>query len=181
MAIRFLTVGILLSMFFLTSCASSEDPDLSYERPFMYRIGTSFTLWVDGRPTQRIPASKVLDVNGSQDAIVNWKVVTDGKLCLRIEPQHLDLGTYKEAKISIREIRTDRPHTRWRDFRINPPKNMSSYGAPEFQPGTELCPLDLFLTPRLRFGKLPPGQFVLSVRLYGSKNWDMQEVLLIVQ
>ena len=171
----FFAVMFVLSggaLFLLTGCGMLAPP----VSPFLNRTGQTISVTLDSKATRPIAPTHLHDENMASGQIANWSAESSGKFCIGVKPLHPDMENLKRVEIDIDEIRGDRSAGNWRRFQHNPPipENL----AAELN---NYCPKDFFITPRVRFPKLPPGAYAMNVRVYGGKNWDKQTILLTVR
>ena len=150
------------------------------DSPFVKRDGSTIEVRLNGTPTEALRPFDIKDSQNVTVETVTHQASVSGPICWRVSGLHPGLGSFVQVGLTIREIRNDRPYTRWRDFRAVPDPVDDGRGRKAWRAGGEYCPREYILTERLRFKTLPPGEYVIGVRYHGQQNWDVQHILLEV-
>ena len=161
-----------------TACALTP----AHHNTFIGRKGDTFSLSINGTPSERTKAKEWKDSVGRRAGESYWKSASStGKLCFNADTSEQGFGAFLQMGIQIQEVHPDREHTRWKNYMTNPrPTTATHPPEPIWVPGQDFCPKEFFLTHRLRYKELPKGTYLLTVRYQGTKNWDAKHIWLEV-
>lgn len=154
----------------LTGCSLKNSID------GLLRDGDNFDLFVDGQLVKKSPETPLYDRSQVSSLTTNWIAVSTGRICLSLNLKSASIGEFKKAQVIIKEYSPKKSNLDWRQFNPWPMPTSST-----LRPGVTFCPDDFFVTERVRFKALPRGKYILSVRIYGTSDWDEKSTYLEVR
>jgi hypothetical protein len=148
----------------------------------MSRKGTNLSVTINGVQTSPTAERTIADLDGNYEGDTHYYAAVDsGKLCFQVVPKTEEFGEFYLMGLKIKEIRVDRNPRRWKDYSTIPPPSEGHPPIANWIPNKPFCPSEYFLTSRLKYKKLPPGQYIVSIRYQGKRNWDMQSIFLEIE
>lgn len=139
--------------------------------------GDSLTVWIDGKETERVTAEQALPLNIFTQSTVSefWqikdRISAQPKISYALESENV--GVVTEAMLTVQQLSAN-PKVLPRPFYTN-----LSRPSAQFLPKTKVLVKDIQTAESDDYlDRFPPGQYVFSIYVYGSKGWDKQNILV---